>query len=358
MAYLNTGTSGPLALCVVEAIEHALRRELALGRTSPSGLPDYAPLVQDTRRRLAALIGADVDEIALTDSTTHGVNAAVWGLPWRAEDEVLTSTVEHPGIVLPLHHLARRTGVSLRTVAPEAVPFAITDHTRLVAVSHVSFSTGGVLPIAEIASAARESGALLLVDGAQAVGAMPVDVHALDVDFYAFAGQKWLCGPEGTGALYVRPGIAAQPTHVSTHSVRPSGAGGRDPRNVSLADTARRFESSAVFRPALHGLHAALRWLTDDIGLDVVFDRTRALARYCHDRLSALPGAEVLAPREAMAGLVCFRLPSAPTVAALQERGLTIRRIPETDALRASCAFFNTWAEIDRLADVLVGEGA
>src|SRR5262249_48027763 len=159
---------------------------------------------------------------------------------WRSEDEVLTSTVEHPGIVAPLHHLARRSGVSLRTVAPEAVAYAITDHTRLVAVSHVSFSTGACLPIAEIASAARDTGALLLVDGAQAVGALPVDVHALDVDAYAFPGQKWLCGPEGTGALYVRPGLMLQPTHVSTHSLRPSPGGGRDPKNVDLAETARR----------------------------------------------------------------------------------------------------------------------
>ena len=202
-AYLNTGTSGPLPRGAAEAIEHAMWREVDLGRASPSGLPDYAPMVQDTRQRLATLIGADVAEVALTDSTTHGINAIVWGLPWQSEDEVLTSTVEHPGIVAPLHHLARRTGVSLRTVVPDAIACSVTDHTRLVAVSHVSFSTGARLPIEEIAYAAHQQGALLLVDGAQAVGAVPVDVHALDVDAYAFPGQKWLCGPEGIGALYV-----------------------------------------------------------------------------------------------------------------------------------------------------------
>ncbi len=153
---------------------------------------EYTPLAHDTRQRLAALIGADADEMAFTDSTTYGINIAVWGHRWRHDDEVLTSTVEHRGILVPLHSLSRRTGVSLRTVAPEALPYAITDHTRMVPISHVSFSTGARLPIGDVAQAARDTGALVLVDGAQAVGALPVDVHALDVDLYAFPGQKWL----------------------------------------------------------------------------------------------------------------------------------------------------------------------
>ena len=206
--------------------------------------PDYPPLVRDTRERLAALIGAESDEVALTDSTTHGVNTVVWGLPWQSGDEVVTTDVEHPGILVPLHHLARRFGIGLRIVPPAAVRGAISERTRPVALSHVSFSTGAVLPVMEVVA----SGVPVLVDGAQAVGAVPVDVHALGVDFYAFSGQKWLCGPEGTGGLYVRRGSSLEATFVSTHSLRSSGGGGRDPSNVTLADGATRFEGGAFFR--------------------------------------------------------------------------------------------------------------
>jgi len=320
-------------------------------------LPDYAPLARDTRQRLAALIGAHPEEIAFTDSTTYGINVAVWGHRWRHDDEVLTSTVEHPGILVPLHYLARRTGVSLRTVAPEALPYAITDHTRMIAISHVSFSTGARLPIAEVAQAARETGALVLVDGAQAVGALPVDVHALDVDFYAFPAQKWLCGPEGMGALYVRRGIELESTFVGIRSLHSSGPGGRDPANLTLSETATRYELGAVYRPAMHGFNAALRWLADDVGLSMVHERTRALAAYCHAALTELPHVEVLTPAGALAGLVCFRVPGDGWVGRLEQRGVTARWIPEARCLRVSCAFFNTEAEIDRMIAVL-REGA
>jgi len=342
---------------VAEAMQDALQREVELGRASPSGLPEYTPLARGTRQRLAALIGADADEMAFTDSTTYGINIAVWGHRWRHDDEVLTSTVEHRGILVPLHSLSRRTGVSLRTVAPEALPYAITDHTRMVAISHVSFSTGARLPIGDVAQAARDTGALVLVDGAQAVGALPVDVHALDVDFYAFPGQKWLCGPEGMGGLYVRPGIELDPTFVGLHSLRSSGPGGRDPANVTLSETATRFELGAIFRPAMYGFHAGLRWLADDIGLSTIYERTRNLAAYCHAALTALPHVEVLTPPDAMAGLVCFRVPGDGWVSRLEERGVTVRWIPETRCLRASCAFFNTSDEVDRLVEAL-REGA
>lgn len=266
----------------------------------------------------------------------------------------VTTDVEHPGILVPLHHLARRFGVGLRIVPPAAVAGAINERTRLVAFSHVSFSTGAVLPVAEVVAA----GVPVLIDGAQAVGAIPVDVHALGVDYYAFSGQKWLCGPEGTGGLYVRRGSSLEATFVSTHSLRPSLGGGRDPANVTLADGATRFEGGSFFRPAIRGLNATLRWLVDDVGLDTVFLRTRELATYCHERVRELPGVEMLTPRAALAGLVSFRLGDpVRAVTYLREHGVIVRSIPETQSIRVSCAFFNTTEEIDRLVELL-GEGA
>jgi L-cysteine/cystine lyase len=163
-------------------------------------------------------------------------------------------------------------------------------------------------------------------------------VHELGVDYYAFPGQKWLCGPEGTGGLYVRRTRHAhlQATFVGTRSAGPA---------------ATHYEWGTLFRPGVHGLHAALGWL-DELGPRAIFGRTREMADYCYQRLAALDRIRMLTPVDARAGLVNVQLPGVDLdacVAQLGDHGITIRAVPDTDALRVSCAFFNTTAEIDRL---------
>jgi L-cysteine/cystine lyase len=349
-AYLNTGTAGPWPTLVVDAIEHALRCEQALGRASPSGLPDFRPLLRDTRDRLAELIGADADEVALTHSATEGIDIVAWGLDWQAGDEVVTTSVEHRGVLVPLRQLGARRDVAIKVAevgsggSVEPVEALITPKTRLVALSHVSFSTGACLPIRAIADLAHAAGAMIVVDGAQAVGAMPVDVHALGVDFYAFPGQKWLCGPEGTGGLYVRRDRQAQlqSTYVGARSATPA---------------AGRYEWGTLFRPGIHGLHAALAWF-DAIGRDAIFSRNAELAAYCYSALAELPNVELVTPVDARASLVNIRVPNVDLdtcVTALSNQGFTVRSVPDTQSLRVSCAFFNTSAEIDGLVKALAG---
>jgi L-cysteine/cystine lyase len=346
-AYLNTGTAGPWPTPVVRAIGAALVREAELGRASPRGLPDFPPTLRATRDRLASWVGADPDEMAVTGSTTIGVNIVVSGLEWQAGDEVVTSSIEHRGVIVPLQRLAARRGMRIRVAevgagAPEtalaAIQAELNERTRLVALSHVSFSTGACLPIAEIGRAAHAVGARVLIDGAQAVGALPVDVRTLDVDYYAFPGQKWLCGPEGTGGLYVRrerqPELAA--TFVGTRSAQPGAAG---------------YEYSTLFRPGVHGLSAALDWL-EGIGRQVIFDRVAELADSCYAQLCGIGGVEVITPADARAGLICFRVSEADLeacVAQLAAEGLTVRSVADTSSLRVSCGFFNTQGEIDGL---------
>jgi L-cysteine/cystine lyase len=350
-AYLNTGTAGPWPTPVVEAIEQALRREQALGRASPSGLPDFRPVLGDTRSRLAELIGADADEVALTHSATEGIDIVAWGLDWQAGDEVVTTSVEHRGVLVPLRQLGVRRNVAIKiadigsgsaTQSEAAIAALLTTKTRLVAVSHVSFSTGACLPIRQIGDLAHAAGAMLVVDGAQAVGALPVDVHALGMDFYAFPGQKWLCGPEGTGGLYVRRDRQPQlqSTFVGTRSASP-GAG--------------RYEWGTLFRPGIHGLQAALAWF-EAIGRDVIFSRTAEVASYCYKRLSELPRVEMVTPPDSRGSLVNIRLPGVDLdtcVAALSDQGFTVRSVPDTQSLRISCAFFNTQDEIEGLIRAL-----
>jgi L-cysteine/cystine lyase len=350
LAYFNTGTAGPWLTPVVKAMNAALQREAELGRASPRGLPGFREVLVATRQQLASLVGAAPGELALTGSTTLGVNIGVWGLEWRPGDEVVTTSIEHRGVLAPLAQVAARRGAVVRTAdvgdggaALEPIAAQVNNKTRLVALSHVSFSTGACLPIREIAEAAHAVGAALLVDGAQAVGALPVDVHALDVDYYAFSGQKWLCGPEGTGGLYVCEARQAElrPTFVGTRSGQPD---------------AGAYEHGTLYRPGIEGLHAALDWRAA-VGDEAIFARTADLAVYLISQLASVPGVELVTPSEARAGLVCFRLEGETDldgcVAYLAEHGVSLRSVGEARCLRVSCGFFNTEAEVDQLVDVL-----
>ncbi len=353
------GTAGPWPTPVVEAMLKALQDEAQLGRASPRGLPGFREVLLDTRQKLAKLIGAAPGELALVGSTTLGVNVGVWGLEWQPGDEVITTSIEHRGVQVPLQHLAARRGVIVRVAGVgvgddasslEPIVALLGAKTRLVVLSHVSFSTGACLPIREIADAAHAVGAAVLVDGAQAVGAIPVDVRALDVDYYAFPGQKWLCGPEGTGGLFVRQARQAElrPTFVGTRSAQ-SDAGA--------------YEHGTLFRPGIEGLHAALAWRSA-IGAAAIYARTEHLTTYCATRLQSLPGVELVTPADARAGLVCFRLESLDSegetdldacVTYLAEHGVSLRAVGETRCLRVSCGFFNTEGEIDRLVELVGG---
>jgi L-cysteine/cystine lyase len=363
LAYLNTGTSGPLARRTVRAITAQTERQLLQGRSSfKVFLEEYFPLLDDLRARFGRLLGADADEIALTHHTTEGMNVAIWGLNWHAGDEIITTTEEHDGASLPVYLAARRQGLTLRVVdvgsddadIVERLARAITPRTRLVVVSHVFFKTGTVLPVAEIADAAHRAGALLAVDGAQSAGAIPIDVHALGVDAYAIPGQKWLCGPEGLGALYVRRDRVTElsPTFVGFFSLRDFTAYD-DSGYFIPAPGARRYEVGTVFWPALLGMLASLQWMEDELGYDAIYDQGAAVTRRCRQMLAEVPGLTIHSPAR-YAGLTSFSvdgLDPMATALALAETGVVIRSVHAPDLLRVSTGFYNDESDVRRLCD-------
>ena len=229
----------------------------------------------------------------------------------------------------------------------------ITPETRLVALSHVSYATGAVLPIREIAAIAHERGAVVAVDGAQSVGAIPVSVEDLGVDFYSIPGQKWLLGPEGTGALYCAPSVLDRP--------RLTFAGWAGFESIDLAGSgsswpdARRFEHSTFHQPSILGFARTTAWLSMYVGWQWIHDRIARLAGEAADMLAEIPGVEVLTPRSSMAGLVTFRIAgwkAGPALHELSQRTLCIARtIPPLDAVRISVGFFNTEGELRRFRD-------
>jgi L-cysteine/cystine lyase len=357
--YFNTGSNGPIPIVAYEAADATARRELHQGRIVPGAYIEN----RERNRRFAAMaatiFGADDDEIALTHSATEGLGTALMGMTWRPGDEIITTFEEHPGLLLPLSLLARRFGVVTRYAdigdgssgVVAALASRITSRTRVIAVSHVLWSTGAVVPLREISELARRHEVMVVVDGAQSAGQVPVDLHALGIDAYAMAGQKWLCGPEGTGLLYVSRDRFADiaPTFARYGQFEPSGY-------FIPAEGAKRYEIGEFYSPAVAAQEAALRWLRDEVGLDWAYDRIATLGAEFRRRLTSIDGVRLATPSEPMAGLVNFTiaglLPQEVTCQ-LYERGYTIRYVetaPCTVSARASIGWWNTEEEVAGLA--------
>jgi L-cysteine/cystine lyase len=211
LAYLNTGTCGPLSRRTVRAMSEWHELDMVEGRSGSARREAGSDARARLGERLGALLNVSPDCLVLTSSTTEGCNIVVTGLRLEPGDEVVTTDAEHPGLLAPLTAsgaVVRQARVLARPAAeaPDALLAEVTPRTRLIALSHVLWLNGQVLPIAEIK---RRSGLPLLVDGAQAVGAIPVDASV--ADYYTVSGQKWLCGPELTGALYVSEHSTLEP---------------------------------------------------------------------------------------------------------------------------------------------------
>jgi L-cysteine/cystine lyase len=356
--YLNTGGAGPLPATVAAAIGGALAGELARGRLGVATAAETDARQIRLRAVLGALLGAGPEDVAITANTTVGLNAVIWGIDWRPGDEIISTALEHPGLSVPLRVAARRAGATLHLIPSDeahgdleaAVARRAGPRTRLVALSHVAWGTGARLDVAGAARAARAAGALSAVDGAQSVGAIPVDPAALGVDAYAFPAHKWLLGPEGLGGLWVAP--EARERIDLSFAGYDSGNDHRPDGTLTLHAGARRYETSTPPAPLLPGFSAAIRWL-DGLGWDWIFARVRAGQAAARARLEEVPGVRVLTPRGDQAGLVSFTVEGADPEAAcraLYERGVTVRWLTEPAALRASIGFFTDAADIERLA--------
>lgn len=361
---MNAGSVGPMPAETHRAMADQLDRELRLGSASWDDFVELLERMDEARASVAAVARADPAAIALAHSTTEAMNIATWAVDWRPGDRAVTTRFEHAGALGSLYTLRDRFGLELvmadlgdggddeRTLA--ALDAAIVPGTKLVSVGHVAWTTGAVLPIGRIAELAHARGALVVVDGAQAIGAIPVDLTELGADFYAMPAQKWLLGPEGMAALHVGPGILdrARQTFAGYFSYASHDLTGA----AETWPDARRFETSGYSRVSVVGMARSIAWLSMYVGLDWVHARGPELARRLADRLAETPGVELVTPRERMATLVSFRLPGWPTADAFDEisrRSFAIFRTLPIDALRASVGFYNTEAELERFASTV-----
>ena len=344
VAYLNAGTCGPLPEAARRAIDEVVDLAEVDGRRRPYH-ERFLALQARRREAYAELLGALPSEIALTSSTSDGITRVVAGLDLREGDEILTSEAEHPGLLGPLLGARMRLGVTVRRAPLAELPAAVGPRTRLVACSHVGWVRGDVAP----AFGALPGDVPLLLDGAQGAGAIPVDVKALRCAFYAASGQKWLCGPVGTGMLYVAPAWTERlgligPTYVSY-------ADAADPLNpAALHPGARRHDS-----PGLSAEQAAVALAALDVlagfGWDAAFARARGLAATLAERLreTGLTVAE-----RGDTTLVAWEDDDPPaTRERLSAAGVVVRDLPGTRLLRASVGAWNDEADLERLLAAL-----
>jgi L-cysteine/cystine lyase len=344
-AYLNAGTLGPLAQPTLDAMSERDRFDQEHGRGGRPWFDDILALRARVRGKVAELIGATPATVAITTSTTDGCNVVVAGLGLRPGDEVVTTNSEHPGLLLPLAvsgATVRVADVADRPTAEalDRISACVGPKTRLLALSHVLWTTGQVMPVHELR---RETGLPVLVDGAQSVGALPVDVGELD--FYTVSGQKWLCGPDPIGGLYVRDPDSlriALPSYWAQQSIEPDGT-------FVPKENAERFDSGWTATRMLAGWKAAL-----DLAPEWRFDRAAAITERCRDALAAT--CEVVG-EPGQGTLVSFVPPGDPveTAARLYERGVVIRHLPGTGWARASCGWWTNEDDIDRLVAGLGG---
>jgi L-cysteine/cystine lyase len=323
-----------------------------------SGLARYSEVVSDAKSVLSRFLGCASEEIALCDSTTSGMNIFLWGYDWEPGDQIIAGCLENPAAKVPLMMLAKRRGVvvvyvdSLR--AEEELMDALTAKTRMVLLSDVNFATGSRVNLQEISRMVHQNDALLLADGIQAVGNHPVDIKELGVDGYALARHKFLCGPDGAGALYVS--LKAQelihPTYSGVFTDQHHGSGELQPM-----PSAQKYEVSTRALPVIVGGTAATRWIMDDVGLDWIVEYTSELYHRLWDALNEMGHIELISERD-QNSLLSFRVhnyESAEVVERLRERNIFTRTVGDLSppSVRLSIGFWNHASDIEKIAEAL-----
>ena len=374
LVYLDSAATAQKPLCVIEAVERYYREQNANVHRGVYGLSERATeLYEGARETLRAFINAaSTREIVFVRGATEGINlvASTLGSTLQPGDEILISAMEHHSNIVPWQFLRDERGVVLRVIPMDergvldmaAFRSLLNERTRLVAVTHMSNALGTINPVAEIVRAAKAVGALTLVDGAQAVPHMPVDVQALECDFYVLSGHK-MYGPTGIGVLYGREKVL--------ETLPPYQGGGDMIRSVTFEKTEfnvlpYRFEAGTPHIEGAIGLAEAARWM-ERVGRQAIFDYEHDLLEYATERLQAIDGLRLIGTAPEKGGVLSFIIDGAhphDVATLIDQDGIAVRAshhcaqpvmdyfgVPAT--VRASLGVYNNREDIDRLVVAL-----
>ena len=353
--YLNNGTFGPAPFTVLDALEKSNRD------INTSG--EYGNSDQE-RIQLAQFLGIQPTELSITHNTTEGINILAWGIPLKPGDEVILTTHEHVGNALPWLNRAKYDGIVLRTLEPKStqeenlteIQKLISPKTKVIALPHVTCTTGLVFPIEEICKLAQTHGILTAIDGAHGAGTFNLDLHALGCDFYAGCFHKWMLGPSGTAFLYVKEAALekVRPLMIGGHSDTGWNLNVSPPTLAGYVPSARRFDYGTQSRSLAVGMVAAAEF-HEKIGKANIETRLRTLNQYLLDGLSEINSKlDILTPveKESRISLLSFRPKNMSYQTcgnALGKAGFRIRQVPEggVNAIRVSTHIYNTKEEVD-----------
>lgn len=359
--YLNNGTIGPSPYAVLDAVRHS---------TEDLDIRGEYDGWETARPKLAKFLNVDVSEISLTHNATEGINIVAGGLPLKRGDEVIMTTHEHAGNALPWLNRLHLDGITIRTMKPAAtaaenlnrINDLITGRTRAIAVPHITCTVGQVMPAGEITKLGHDKGLWVFFDGAHGPGMMPLDLKGLGCDFYAACGHKWMCGPRGTGFLYVRKEMldVLTPRAIGAYSDAGWDLTTDPPEFKGYVPTAHRFDYGTQSAPISIGFAAAADFLSQ-IGMERIADRNTSLARQLQEGLLALGGKiEMLTPTEekSRAAIIGFRLVNIPYDKFgehASRRGFRIRLVPEShlNSVRVSTHLYNSPEEVAKFLDAV-----
>ncbi|MDB9456655.1 aminotransferase class V-fold PLP-dependent enzyme [Dolichospermum circinale] len=362
--YFNYGGQGPMPQGAMDTISQSQAHIQSIGPFGSEAYSWISPQIQAIREAIASLLNVPSDTITLTGNVTVGCNIAMWGIDWHAGDHLLLSDCEHPGVIATAREIARRFAVEVTTCPLMATLNAgdptsiiadyLRPHTRLVVLSHVLWNTGQVLPIDKIAEVCKSNKSLLLIDAAQSVGVLPLDLTALGVDFYAFTGHKWLCGPAGVGGLYVGPEARSSlhPTFIGLNGVITNSQA----QPTGWQPDGRRYEVSTLSTSLYVGLKAAMtiheQWGT----AEERYERICQNSQYLWQKLNSLSDVKCLKSSPPESGLVSFQLtnqPSLKLVQYLESQKILTRTIANPNCIRVSVHYLTLESEIDQLITVI-----
>jgi L-cysteine/cystine lyase len=366
--YLNYGGQGPLPQAALDAIVESYTLLQQEGPFSKTALDRITTQIALTHSTIAQELNVAPETITLTESVSVGCNIALWGLDWQKGDRILITDCEHPGIVAAVQEISRRYGVEVDTCPVLATlnaeggetVAAIAEHvqpnTRLVVLSHILWNTGQVLPLAEVIQACRrqKSDVLLLVDAAQSVGVLPLNLTELDIDFYAFTGHKWVCGPDGVGGLYVRPALhkLLQPTFIGWRGIRTDGVG----CPMGWMQDGKKFEIATSGFPLYKGLQVAIETHAQWGSATQRYQRICMLSQRLWRHLQDIPHIKTLRTTPPASGLVSFQIEGQShleCVKKLENQQVMVRLIVDPNCVRVCLHYLTLESEVDSLAEKL-----
>jgi L-cysteine/cystine lyase len=363
-AYFNFGGQGLMPQGAIEAIQAAQEYLQQIAPFSNAAGVWIDQEIAALRGAIAAELGTTAETITLTEDTTVGCNIALWGLDWQAGDHLLLTDCEHQGIVATVQELQHRFGIEvsicpLQTVESDAAILTafqscFRPKTRLVVLSHILWNTGQVLPLEQIVALCHGHGCQILVDAAQSVGVLPLDLTKLQADFYAFTGHKWWCGAAGVGGLYVRPEaqVTLRPTFIGWRGIQTDFQN----RPTGWALGGKRYEVATAAIPLYPGLRKAIAthqaFGSAAERYQLMCDRSHAL----WTKLQTLSQVKMLRQTPPASGLVAFQCNHGQhrqLVATLERQGIFIRLLLDPNCVRACTHYFTLDREIDQLVEAI-----